>query len=372
METDQILTASDDTVTDSNTRTLSETQQPRGLQITGDDNGNPLPATSLGVGAADDDNSNDANTVSGTNASLNAAANAPFAPQPNVLDQYASYTYSLSWYLLSPDQFNNVGGQLQFSDTGQNGLNTSGWTLIMQSGGASSKVASTTSGGRSPYFTQDYYMDNLIIETGLASSTGGGTNAANMGGNIEFTVTEPNGITLINNLAGAVQDVYSKAGVESTGERPNYPGAFYCMVIKFYGYDQAGNLVQAGKSTSQQGQSNVSSPVAAVTKIYPFVIKQIGFRLSNRIIEYKVEGSAVQYFVNASSRRGTIPAQFELVGATVGDILSGNASGGTSIAIPPDGRTPTAAVKSSPKTASSTERITSVAEIQYDQLGNPI
>jgi hypothetical protein len=37
------------------------------------------------------------------------------------------------------------------------------------------------------------------------------------------------------------------------------------------------------------------------------------------------------YTINASSRRGSIPSQFELVGRTVGDILAGNGSTGTTV-----------------------------------------
>ena len=49
-----------------------------------------------------------AGTDSGTgNATSNDARSTKITPQPNVLDQFASYTYSASIYLLSLEQYDN-------------------------------------------------------------------------------------------------------------------------------------------------------------------------------------------------------------------------------------------------------------------------
>ena len=161
--------------------------------------------------------------------------------QPNQLDQYASYTYALSWYLLSPQQFNALG-------TSQR-PNTAGWKLLCQSGGA-------PAAGRSPAFPLDYYMDDLEI---ITKSPGGGTRMAHSATDLKFKVVEPNGITLIENLFNAVQSVYKTAeqpqtntsnngapAAKSAGDTAgtiNYLSAYHCMVIQFYGYDVNGKLV---------------------------------------------------------------------------------------------------------------------------------
>lgn len=270
---------------------------------------------SAGVGTANDDNTNRATPSQ----ILNTSANGPVVAQPNVLDQYASYTYSLSWYILTPAQFNG----LQDAQ-----ININQWTLLMQSGGAQAAVSDNGTGGRSPYFTLDYYMDNMVLETAMPGSGAGATLGANLGGKIEFTVTEPNGITLPNNLAMAYQDAIKDA---QGGEKENWAQALYCMVIRFYGYDDAGNLIQAGRAGNQNGTSSGAAPRAVVQKIYPFAIKEFDFRIANRIIEYKITGACPMYTLNASSRRGSIPSQFELVGKTVGDILAGTGSTGTTV-----------------------------------------
>jgi hypothetical protein len=57
-------------------------------------------------------------------------ANQRIVAQPNVLDQYASYTYAISWWLLTPGQYNSLTTGLAPAPGSGN------WSLLMQSGGA--------------------------------------------------------------------------------------------------------------------------------------------------------------------------------------------------------------------------------------------
>lgn len=70
------------------------------------------------------------NTKSGTNTIYNAATmpGSPTAPRDNVLDQYASYTYGLSLYLLTADQYKKMSATSK--------INTNEWSLLIQTGGA--------------------------------------------------------------------------------------------------------------------------------------------------------------------------------------------------------------------------------------------
>ena len=181
---------------------------------------------------------------------------------------------------------------------------------------------------------------------------GAGTGAAHNVTTLEFTILEPNGISLINNLVQAVQTLYKQApsynstttgatatvpgqagtGPTTTGSTsrtsPSYAQATYVMVIRFYGYDDQGNLVQAGNPGNQLAPS---APGAIVTKFYPFVISNLDFKLSNKAIEYRIKGMCVAYFLGASASRGSIQQNFNLVGKTVSDILSGNQSNSNQI-----------------------------------------
>ena len=250
--------------------------------------------------------------------------------QPNQLDQYASYTYALSWYLLTPAQYNAMLDSQK--------KDVSNWQLLMQSGGAAPTPTiyyendgqgSQSTGGRSQYFSEDFYMDDLEI-TSLFPL--GGTSMSNTATDLRFKVTEPNGITLINKLYQAVTSVYKQTQqatssttntiANTTSLNPNYPMAQYCMVIHFYGYDSNGKLV-APATGSYTDISNNISQTAVIEKYYPFVISNLKFHIANKQIEYEVLGKPIPHFYNFSTDRGTIPFNFNLTGQTVGQVLIG-------------------------------------------------
>ena len=106
------------------------------------------------------------------------------------------------------------------------------------------------------------------------------------------------------------------------------------MVIRFYGYDENGKIVQVG----QNGNSNTDRQ-AVVEKFYPFKINSIKFRIANKLVEYSVEGTAIPYNIGFGVSRGTIKQPMELSGATVADILSGVGNASNSNSPVGDGRT---------------------------------
>jgi hypothetical protein len=266
-----------------------------------------------------------------------AALNQLIATQPNQLDQYASYTYNIAWYLLSPTQYAAMVDSQK--------ADTAGWQLLMQSGGAPIK-------GRSPAFPVDYYMDDLEINS---RTPGGGTNRANSALDLRFKVTEPNGITLLESIFSALKTVYKNdkqsqtntsnngASVANSSDNtgtPNYLAAQYCLVIEFFGYDQNGKLVAPAKgafsTTGGYGQA------AVIKKYYPFRIMDIKFQVANRAIEYQITGMSLPQSYASTTDRGTIPFPFTLTGQTVEQLLNGSpaasgktsASSGTSTADP--------------------------------------
>jgi hypothetical protein len=257
-----------------------------------------------------------------------AALNQLIPTQPNQLDQYGSYTYSLGWYLLSPAQFN---GMMRSGKP-----NVSGWQLLMQSGGA--PIA-----GRSAAFPDDYYMDDLEITT---KTPLGGTGLAHSAVDLRFKVTEPNGITLIENLFRAVQSVYGNAqqaqtstqapdligesyavpGVvaksPTTTKTVNYLQAQYCLVIQFFGYDGSGNLI-APATGSLSSNAQTTSQSAVIVKYYPFRLVDIRFQLANRAVEYTITAKPVGQSYGFVTDRGTVPFPFTMTGETVEQLLNG-------------------------------------------------
>lgn len=246
---------------------------------------------------------------------LYAGARNAIISQDNILDQFGSYTYSLSWYLLDHATYNT----LLSSDTKY----FNNYTLLAQSGGAplqttSQSYVQTTSTGRSPFFPLDYYLDNFEFDTKISGTPG--TRGAAKLSELSFTLTEPNGISLIANLIKAVNDLYWTKGLAKKGTTVNYSEAQYCMVIRFYGYDSAGNLVIP--INQRQG---VTDRQAAIEKFIPFRITAIDFKVANKLVEYAIKGAPIEQLTAFSTDRGSIPQNFQFQGSTVKDILVGSA-----------------------------------------------
>lgn len=274
------------------------------------------PFTTTQAGAATNRDDNTRPNSNSTAQIINASFNQRIVPRKNVLDEYASYSYAVTWYLLTPDQYNEMVRSKK--------KNCASWQLLMQSGGAPVADVNTTSAGsagRNQYFDLDYYLDDLEIESVIPLK---GTGAANTATNIKFKVSEPNGITLIEKLSSAVKTLYKEKNVDKNA---NYPMAQYCLAIRFYGYNENGELVTTGRRGTN-GQTNLTDPRAIIEKFYPFVITNIKFRIPRAgIVEYSVEAKPIPHFYNKSQDRGSIPFAFELVGETVEQILQGRPVG---------------------------------------------
>ena len=283
------------------------------------------PGGPAGVGATGEDGVTAANTKQ----ILNAVGNAPFEPRDNVLDQYASYTYNIGWYLMTPEQY--------LSLTSTKKIDVSQYNLLMQSGGAPTTVAGvqpdlTTTGavssvsqsaGRNPFFGLDYYLDDLELRSVIA---GKGTNGAHNVADIKFTVIEPSNITLINNLWEAVKAVYKESTIP-------YSTAYYALVIRFYGYDENGKIVQARNSDNKN---------VIVEKIIPFQLQDIRFTVANKLVEYAITAVAQPYLVGYGTTQGVIKENIEISGATVKELV--NKRAGTAGGSANDGRTNTPSV----------------------------
>ena len=301
------------------------------------------PTTSAGASAAPDDNTSpNKNTTQQT---INSTFTAPILPQPNILDQYSSYTYSISWYMITKNQFKAL----------ETSKNTAGWQLLVQSGGAPLGAPTTNAAGRNQYFSLDYYLDNLSIHTKSMK----GTSLAHTATEMSFTVTEPNGITLMQNLYKAVSGLWKdNPGQYDSKATPNYISQLYCLVIRFYGYDENGNLVTVGKNPTT-GKNTI------VEKYFPFMLVDMKFRVANKVIEYAITGKPIPYMLQLSQNRGTIPFNYEFVGSTVDEVLNGQVV--TSAATADVGRTTSPA----PQTSAPSPAVNTTPNNQTNTLPTP-
>lgn len=298
-----------ETGTNASVRTLNQTQ----ATPPADPNSNePTVTTVGGVGAARDDNTGP--NKNATQQTVNASFSQKITPRSNALDLYASYTYSISWYLLTPQQYDQAMTQQR--------KDVSRWSLLVQSGGAPISTDSANQAGRNQFFNVDYYLDNLVIENNFS---GKGSGAARGVTEFSFQVTEPNGITLIPTLYNAVTTLYRNQNPPIRFEGA-WQQAQYCLAIRFYGYDEAGNLVQAGRSGALGAAPNSSDPVAGIEKYIPFTITELTSKIVSKQIVYDVKCVPTSGGTGFATNRGTIPFAYELTGTTVGEVLNGRPS----------------------------------------------
>lgn len=303
--------------------------QPGGVDLT------TQSGTSTNDDAADNSTSTKQTEINATNTSL-----VKIIPQPNVLDDYYSYTYVASVYLVNDAQYKRLietnnkkldGYQLLFQSGGAP-INVGGQrpppagdTTVYENGGQASTVPppeiNYPDGGRSPFFDNDFYIDSISLVNKMPA---GGTGAPHFDTDLKFTVVEPQGMTLFDRLRDAVANHAPRDGAGKV----NYIAATYLMVIRFYGYDQNGNLVSPIKGSMYQG----SDTKAVVEKFIPFQIQTIDWTVGSKTVSYDWKCKPVGQNIAGTIARGTIPYDLQLNAVTVEKLLSGTAKFATTTA----------------------------------------
>ena len=257
----------------------------------------------------------------------NLTATDEITPQPNVLDRFASYTYSASVYLMSTLQYERLLRRKK--------KDINGYFLLFQSGGAptnrggflgkgSGEVGGQNPGteglddlsvddfGRNPAFPQDFYIDSITVDNALPGKS---TQTAHMVTDLKFTVIEPGNITLLDRLYRAVQDA---GQVQGENQPINYTAAAYLMVIRWYGYDINGNLLAVGAADPNTG---LTDPNAVVEKFIPFLIKKIDWSVSSKLVTYDFDCAPIGQIVAGGTRRGTVPYDTQFTASSVSALL---------------------------------------------------
>lgn len=291
-----------------------------------------------------DDAANNSRTTTTTDANTAQANPIQVTPQPNILDRYNNYAWSASVYLMTSAQYSKLLNSKDKKIDGYNLLFQSGGAgvsdgvirppanplaggTVYESDGTSSTVPADpayATANRSPFFPNDFYIDSVTVET---QCVGKGTGAAHLATNLKFTVVEPQGITLLDRLYEAVANFEPR---DASG-KVNYTAATYLMVLRFYGYDESGNIVYPIKGGLDSPVST-SDPAAVVEKFIPFIISKVNWTIGTKTVSYDFEAAPVGQNIGGGSSRGTIPYDVQLVDSTVGGLLGGTAKYSTGTA----------------------------------------
>jgi len=299
------------------------------------------PSAAVGVGANDDAGGED---TGGTNATVYE-----IMPRPNKLDRFYSYTYQASVYILTQEQYTsllrsknktvdgyfllfqsggaplNQGGvrpppaptpvtsNLRPAAVGANAEGNAGEAEAQAAAGTGPAIPQTLpDGGRNPFFDHDFYIDSITLDNQLL---GKGSGNAHLAASLKFTVIEPNGITLIDRLYKAAQNLQQK----TAGGKVNYTATEYLMVIRWYGYDDNGNLIAPLRSNVDGG--GTSDTGAAIEKFIPFRIEAINWSVGSRVVSYEWNCVPVGQMIGGFTGRGTVPYDIQLNDSTVEGLL---------------------------------------------------
>ena len=213
------------------------------------------------------------------------------AIRPNALSDLASYTYNIDLYLT------NIAGHQRYAS--EEKFYPQDWYRVISSvGGLSgarpgtatdstiSSDVQSSSDAASQYFTREYYIDNLEIETtnGLTPSDS----------NISFTLIEPYGINFIQELWNFSTHVLKV---------PNYTELCVLLVISWKGFTETGEFVELDYH-----------------KYVPVKIATLDVKVTSTGAQYSV--TAVGYNdLSKDKVYGIANSGFELEGATLRDLI---------------------------------------------------
>ena len=200
---------------------------------------------------------------------------------PNELHQYPSYTYGISLHLLTDQEYNEIVSKQNFKPT----------RVLISSAGRHD----TNTFPRSPFFNEDFYFDDLEIDTVIVpNAVTSNTNAIKLA----FTIIEPYGFSLIDRLIEAAKDL--KLGT--------YLGMPYLLEIDFFAHNDAGEIV--GKL------SNISKRI-------PIRLLTMDVQASAKGTEYRITASPFGHSAFDATTI-TVPDHMEIVAGSIGEFFGTN------------------------------------------------
>lgn len=205
----------------------------------------------------------------------------PTLSRPNPLDIYANYTYGLSIHAMRKEKFNDVvvNGKPYYTNDD---------CVLIVSGGRRSENFK-----RNPYFTTDFYIENLKFTTVIGhNSKSRGSNAIDL----SFTIIEPLGLSLLERLL-SVADSYNV---------PNWDQLIFMLQIDYF----------ANSDNAEQ-----ITPVPNQSKYIPIKILDIEIKASTKGAEYKISAIPVGQMAMLEST-ATTPVIFEVLAQNVGEFFS--------------------------------------------------
>lgn len=240
------------------------------------------------------------------------SSQSPNKRQFNPLSQFSSVTYNISFYALTPNAYNDFY-------TNDRWVINDNTPLIVQSGG----VTTGTGAPRAPEFPLDLYIDDLEIESLLMSEL---TRFPSNVQELNFKIYEPYGMSFISRLVTLQQRLRNEASIKMQIENQLQLGNFpYLIVVRFYGYDESGNLVSQPADQGSASFTRTDSN-ASFERAFPVMFQNITYKLDGKTTVYNCKCRLINEKVGFSIRRGKVNEKLTIVADTVEAAIGGSES----------------------------------------------
>ncbi len=250
-----------------------------------DEDGNPIYETDAVEDETGTDTvigfDKDGNPIYASKDSTDRFSSVPiYSPVDNPLHSYASYTYNISLFVLSSEEYNRA-------ITGKETWDRVGQCLI----GGAGRFNDTN---RHPAFRDDFFFDGLRLTTVI------GLNQKSKSSNaidITFNLIEPYGLTLLDRIIDVAETVKPRCR--------NYLELPYMLQIDFFG------------STDDGGMPN---PIPGITKRLPIKLIELKMKVGAKGTEYALRAIPFNHQALQETTAST-PINLEIDAATVKDFF---------------------------------------------------
>lgn len=257
----------------------------------------------------------------------------------NPLGEFASYTYQITLYMVTPDAYN------LFVQSGRRDINAirnaasvstfagasnapaggqiidAGAYVIAQSGG----INDTTT-PRAPGFKYDYYIDDLKITT---ATSGKKTQTSSNTIEMSFTITEPYGFSFITKLKQAAAGLAAYAKSQGFSKIKGYEDCenpmrqIFVLGIRFQGYDVNGNVLNATTTSSQDTFRGSTNSSGIFERFFDIEIVDMKFKLDGGASRYQISAASKGPRVGFGIRKGRTHTGASATANTVKEALGG-------------------------------------------------
>jgi hypothetical protein len=291
---------------------------------------------------ANDDNQSAAETArlnrstptTSTNSTTSANADLPGRRLKNPLGDFASYTYQLTLYMVTPDAYQlfiesgrkNINSLLQSSagvdpnTLGEAGINTDqlkptgGAFIVAQSGGVN-----PTNNLRAPGMNLDYFIDDLSIKHSI---TGKATESAINITSIKFSIIEQYGFSFNTQLLRAFETIKKNSKIKNYQDSGNQYRSNFILGIRFQGYNSDGTPATPDKFFSSDTFNPSESASGVLERFFDITITAVKFKIDGSTTKYAIEASTTAPQQAFGQKYGVVDDMTPITASTVEEALT--------------------------------------------------